>query len=1099
MSFLLTLLSGTTPAYIDLPKSLVGWLVAFSGWVLLAGVILYLVRRWRVYNRKREQRTILILVSLTIAVPITSLFFGQRLPAAGALSPVGLPVEPVGPAWMIFSALPWVLAAGLLGPGPAAALGAFSGLFLALWDTHNPYTPLLFALLAVLLGAALQQRYRTRGYALLRFPMIVTLLLSLFYPLLFVVVTAFGADGALADRLDFALTRLSFSSLAGAGMLLVAGLFAQILSLGLPRLWGGHGELEPAPAEKSLQARFLYNIIPLAFVLTLLLMVGDWIVAERASRQILRERMEDAAQMAAQGVPYFLETGQSLVMHLATDQRLYGSPANEVVAILSEGLRRVPFFTQLYYLDSEGRPVAGYPTKDYTGALADEQRGIETALNGFPHQPFSAPPLEDQSAARVSFVIPVKDNANTVRGVLIGRTDLASNPFTLPLIKSLQSFSVQGGIGYLLDDDGNIIYHPDANLLMSVYGGRRPENSEFYDGAASDGTRSLVYYQPAIGRPWAIVLEVPARRAQQLAVNLAAPLLGMILILAAISGGLLRFGLGRITGSLRKLALQTESMAQGELEDTLVVAGEDEVASLSRAFEQMRLSLKARLEELNRLLLVSQGVASSLEVSEAVAPVLEAAFGAGVSSARVVLIPTVVPDLDGDAPRATTYARGLRTEAYEYLDEQILEITRRQERVVLNNPSRPRLFSFPARAQRPEALLALPLRHENIYYGALWLGYDKPHRFTEEELRFMTTLAGQAALAAANAHLYMNAEIGRQRLAAVLASTPDPVLVIDQQNCLLLSNPAAWRVLGLGVEWEDGLPIEQIIQHKELLELLESAAEEKRAAEVDLGEDRAFYAIAAPVLAEGHRVGRVCILRDITYFKELDALKSEFVATVSHDLRSPLTLMRGYATMLEMVGELNEQQSNYVRRIVSGVESMSRLVSNLLDLGRIEAGIGLQLEMVPVHDIVDRVVGALQLQATQKRIALTAHIPEHTIPLIEADQALLQQSLHNLVENAIKYTEPGGQVSVRLSTRPDSLVFAVTDTGIGIAPVDQPRLFEKFFRGVQQGPKKSGGSGLGLAIVKSVVERHGGQVWVESQLGKGSTFYISIPLRQPKN
>ncbi len=345
----------------------------------------------------------------------------------------------------------------------------------------------------------------------------------------------------------------------------------------------------------------------------------------------------------------------------------------------------------------------------------------------------------------------------------------------------------------------------------------------------------------------------------------------------------------------------------------------------------------------------------------------------------------------------------------------------------------------------------------------------------------------------------MNAEIGRQRLAAVLASTPDPVLVIDQQNRLLLSNPAAWRVLGLGTEWEEGQPIDQVIQHKGLLDLLGAAADEKRIDEIRLGEDRSYYATAAPVLAEGHRVGRVCILRDITYFKELDALKSEFVATVSHDLRSPLTLMRGYATMLEMVGELNEQQSNYVRRIVSGVESMSRLVSNLLDLGRIEAGIGLQLEMLPVHDIVERVTGALQLQATQKRINLTTHIPEHTIPLIEADQALLQQALHNLVENAIKYTEPGGQVSVRLGTRPDCLVFEVSDTGIGIAPVDQPRLFEKFFRGAQQGAKKSGGSGLGLAIVKSIVERHGGQIWVESQLGKGSTFYMSIPLRQNKN
>jgi signal transduction histidine kinase len=243
-------------------------------------------------------------------------------------------------------------------------------------------------------------------------------------------------------------------------------------------------------------------------------------------------------------------------------------------------------------------------------------------------------------------------------------------------------------------------------------------------------------------------------------------------------------------------------------------------------------------------------------------------------------------------------------------------------------------------------------------------------------------------------------------------------------------------------------------------------------------------------------MGRVCVLRDVTHFKELDALKSEFVSTVSHDLRSPLTLMRGYATMLEMVGQLNEQQTNYVRKIIAGVESMGRLVNNLLDLGRIESGIGLQLETVNVQDVVERVIGSLQLQAAQKRIQLTSEFPPGSQPLVEADQALLQQALHNLIENAIKYTRPEGKVHVRMRMQPIGVVFEVIDNGSGISPVDQPRLFEKFYRGAQQGSKEQRGTGLGLAIVKSIAERHGGRVWAESQLGKGSTFYLAIPIHQ---
>jgi len=222
------------------------------------------------------------------------------------------------------------------------------------------------------------------------------------------------------------------------------------------------------------------------------------------------------------------------------------------------------------------------------------------------------------------------------------------------------------------------------------------------------------------------------------------------------------------------------------------------------------------------------------------------------------------------------------------------------------------------------------------------------------------------------------------------------------------------------------------------------------------------------------------------------------VATVSHDLRSPLTLMRGYATMLEMVGELNEQQQGYVKKIISGVENMSRLVNNLLDLGRIDLGVGLQVENVSVLDIIERATSALQLQATQKNIALSVEFSKDMPNTVEADQALLHQAVYNLVENAIKYTPDGGRVTVSTSSQPGVLIFAIEDSGIGIAADDLPRLFEKFYRGKQREARAQHGSGLGLAIVQSVAVNHGGRVWVDSVMGKGSTFYLQIPLVQPK-
>jgi signal transduction histidine kinase len=283
-----------------------------------------------------------------------------------------------------------------------------------------------------------------------------------------------------------------------------------------------------------------------------------------------------------------------------------------------------------------------------------------------------------------------------------------------------------------------------------------------------------------------------------------------------------------------------------------------------------------------------------------------------------------------------------------------------------------------------------------------------------------------------------------------------------------------------------------------LRDLLQASATERHSSEIRMPDGKTYLAMASPMTAEGKTIGRVCVLRDVTQLKEIDTLKSDFVSTVSHDLRSPLTLMRGYATMLEMAGELNEQQKSYIRMIVQGVDNMAKLVNNLLDLGRIEFGVGLQVDSIPVLDILERVTGSLQMQAKQKQISIGVEIPKDLPHAIEADQALLQQALYNLVENALKYTPEGGEVTIHLQTAPSELTFAVQDSGIGIPKNDLPRLFEKFYRGTHREALAQRGTGLGLAIVKSIAERHGGSVWVESELGKGSTFYLQIPLAQSR-
>ena len=1098
MGFFLTLLAGIAfPA----PPTLAGWVV----WVLLLGVLVYALVAWRTYQPAWNGREWGIFIAFLVLIPLTSLFIGIRLTSASARPLPGLPADAPGSALMVFSGIPWLLGGGLLGPAGAAILGAFAGLLRGVWDTYSLFSILELALMGAWFATNTRQRYRTRTYKLLRQPLVGALLLIPFHTLFYVISSLFtqwGVDisAPTTARLDFALSNSGIVTLAFGGEMLIAGIVAQVVSVALPGLWGGKQPLQPSPAERSLESRFVFAVGTFISLLLLTLLIGDWVVAGRAAREMLADRLSSAGESAAQTVPFFLETGQNLTVQLASDPRLLTASGDELKSIIGLRIQAVPYFDQFLVLDAGTKTLlAGYPVPETSTSFnlyPDEETGMLLASSGVLTQIYSIPPGSENDKPRVTFMVAIVDAFGQVQRVLIGRTTLVTNPLTLPLIESIDHMVDLGGTGILLDENNRIIYYSESTQPTG-YNGERSTEASFYDDTAPDGTRQLVYYQPVIGRPWAIVLTVPAQQAQQIALDIAMPLSIMIVFLALAAMISLRVGLRVVTGSLQGLASEANRIADGNLDHPLQTEGVDEVGQLRRAFEQMRSSLQARLEEINSLLRVSQDVASSLEMQDSVKPVLEAILSTGANSVSVVLSPGILPDTFIELP--SRFTLGLTDNGYAHLDDQILALAQSQEKLVLPNLNRSHDLVFDPALPHPLALLAVALRHENRYYGVVWAGYEQPRMFSDSDVRFVTTLAGQAALAVANAHLYLNVEASRRQLEAVLNSTSDPVLVTDHRNRLLLTNRAAQIALGQNIDNSSGLDTEKVIKLRPLLVLLQGTHTQIQSTEIMLADKRTYLATASSVMVEGRQIGRVCIMRDVTHFKELDSMKSEFVATVSHDLRSPLTLMRGYATMLEMVGELNEQQQGYVRKIISGVENMSRLVNNLLDLGRIEIGVGLQVEYVTVLDIIERVTSALQLQASQKNIALKVELPKDMPHAVEADQALLHQAVYNLVENAIKYTPDEGRVTIRTLSQPGYLIFAVEDSGLGISTEDLPHLFEKFYRGKQRETRSQPGSGLGLAIVHSVATNHGGRVWVDSVVGKGSTFYLQIPLNQPKD
>ena len=240
-------------------------------------------------------------------------------------------------------------------------------------------------------------------------------------------------------------------------------------------------------------------------------------------------------------------------------------------------------------------------------------------------------------------------------------------------------------------------------------------------------------------------------------------------------------------------------------------------------------------------------------------------------------------------------------------------------------------------------------------------------------------------------------------------------------------------------------------------------------------------------------------IRMTTRHKKLSRNQSEFMRIVSHDLRSPLTSMKGFASMLEsgMVGDFNDQQAHFVDKILAGISQMTTLVDNFQDAGRYDPETGFyEMERSPcdVADMARRIVETHLVPAEKQELSLKTDTSDE-VPVINADVNMLERAITNLVDNAIKYTPNGGLIEVGVHIQDgEELLVSVKDSGFGISPENQKMLFERHVRIPRKEHKRVKGSGLGLFIVRSIAQRHGGDAWVISEEGQGSSFFISIPL-----
>jgi len=873
----------------------------------------------------------------------------------------------------------------------------------------------------------------------------------------------------------------------------------------------------------------------LLFVIVVLLggLEVNFAVEQRLSADVQASDQALAQELASETSLHLLDAENALVTlgNLAKNE----TPA-AMVNIFQAWKSARSDVDQVYWLDSVGDLLVSWPaSKAGVGAEFSPPTVVQQAITARGPAFEVGIAAETTSDPGVIIAQSVRASSGTRVGIIAASFSLAE--LSVPLSKVIQAQQHLGRrlMISIIDDQGRLIATPQHQRILQTVLDELPGAASALQGQVAsrvgpgpdgqDWLFSAVSVPGVGGANWAVVVQRPASEALAAVAQFHLWLLTAALLFTV--GGLLFWLilLVRVIRPLHTLATQHQALPVSEQaipeDTTLLGRRDDEVGNLARSLVRLERDGLQQLSELRTLLETSNAVVRSLDPHAVVRKIIEEVRRLVDVQAVAVLLP------DEQGVLHVLESSGLSAYYDQVLSLSPDNVSAAPVQALRSGQPVQKLLGPHTSSLSYEegfrSVLAIPIISRHAGGVVLLVHRSEPRPFNQHEIDLLLTFANYATLAwehavlyersderlrevaQENEQLYRQASDEKQKLAAIMGSMSDGLVLTGIDGTVLYANQGACAITGLPIEALERHPISVLydVLRTTAMDPVECERHLSRAASaqapevvIELGQNgrqRAVHLRLFDVDDEsGRAIGRGLLLRDVTREHELDEFKTTLLAAVSHEVRTPLAAIKGYASTLlqQDVVWSPEDQRHFLETISSEADRLARLVSNLLDLSRQEAGL-LLLNRRPtgVQDLVTETIKRLSHPGV--RVAL--HIPDG-LPQVNVDSARIEVVLHNLVANALAYG--AGEVCITAERRDDTVIVSVLDNGPGIDPDELPHVFERFYRARHGRQQRSGGTGLGLAICKAFIEAHGGSIWAESS-GQGTTISFSLPLVSP--